>query len=291
MKPLIEKLPLDENKSFVANLHTTPNFEVPWHQHIEYELILIIKGGGHSYIGNYVGEFVEEDIYFLGSNLPHTFQKEPADLITSAIVVHFKEDFWGEPFLKLPECAQIVELLRTSSQGLYIEGATKVELSKKLKKLVEATGFARILLLGECLQLLARTQEYQTLSTQDVKDLNSKNKERIDKIFQFSIDNFQETIKLEEVARNAQMSIPAFCSYFKKCTKKTYIDFLNEIRIGYACKQLLDSQKSIETICYESGFNTIANFNKQFLKVKKMPPTKYKKQFFERMVAEAVENG
>ncbi len=283
MKPLVEKLPLSDDISFVANVHTTPNFEVPWHQHVEYELILFIRGGGHSYIGNYVGDFVVDDIFFLGSNLPHTFQKSSPDLITSAIVIHFKENFWGNAFLELPELVQINQLFQTSVSGLYIEGESKVELGKIIRKLVDAKGFERIVLLCQALHLMAKRQEYKTLSTQEVKEFNPKNKSRLDTIFQFTLTNFQETIKIGQVAKNVQMSIPAFCSYFKKSTKKTYIDFLNEIRVGYACKQLVDSQKNIETICYESGFNTLANFNKQFLKVKKITPSKYRKQFLARM--------
>ena len=284
MKPLIEKLPLRENTSFVANTHTTPNFEVPWHQHVEYELILFIKGGGHSYIGNYVGEFSVDDIFFLGSNLPHTFQKDNPDLITSAIVIHFKEDFWGNSFLSLPECKQIKQLLKTSVKGFHIQGESKVRMGKLIKKLVDVNGFERILLLCECLQIMSAKQEFKMLSTQEVGDFNHKHKERIDKIFQFTIANFQETIRIEEVAGCVQMSIPAFCSYFKKSTKKTYIDFLNEIRVGFICKQLIDTSKSIESICYESGFNTIANFNKQFKSVKQMTPSKYRKQFANRII-------
>ena len=285
MKPLIEKLPLSQNNSFVANIHTTPNFEVPWHQHVEYELILFIRGEGHSYIGNYVGNFIVDDIYFLGSNLPHTFQKDNPDLVTSAIVIHFNENFWGDTFLNLPECKQISNLLKTSLRGLYIEGKTKIALGNLIKRLVDATGFERILLLMECLQLMENNQEYTTLSTQEVREFNPKNKERIDKIFQFTIANFQEVIKIEEVAKHAQMSVPAFCNYFKKSTKKTYIDFLNEIRVGYICKQLVDTTKTIESICYESGFNTIANFNKQFKKVKQTTPSKYRKQFLDRVIS------
>src|SRR6187551_2733123 len=107
MKPIIEKLPLEENSSFVAKTHATPQFEVPWHQHIENELILFTAGEGTSYIGNYVGEFKTGDVFFLGSNLPHTFQKANAQLYTSAVVVHFKEDFWGSAFLQLPELRSI----------------------------------------------------------------------------------------------------------------------------------------------------------------------------------------
>ena len=86
MRLLVEKLPLSENTSFVARTHRTPHFEVPWHQHVEFELILFTEGAGMSFVGNYVGEFEVGDIYFLGANLPHTFQKT-GNLVTSAVVV------------------------------------------------------------------------------------------------------------------------------------------------------------------------------------------------------------
>src|SRR4051812_28967251 len=124
MKPLIEQLPLSDDTSFVARTHRTPNFEVNWHQHIEYELILFTEGAGLSFIGNYVGEFEVGDIFFLGANLPHTFKKS-GDIVTSAVVVHFREDFWGSDFLNLPEAKEIKHLLKTSLQGLKITGGTK----------------------------------------------------------------------------------------------------------------------------------------------------------------------
>jgi AraC-like DNA-binding protein len=100
-------------------------------------------------------------------------------------------------------------------------------------------------------------------------------------VFQFTIDTFRDTISLDQVAAVACMSIPAFCRYFKRSTKKTYIEFLNEVRIGYACNVLQETEKTVVEICYESGFNTIANFHKQFLKVKKCTPLQYRKYFTE----------
>jgi len=282
MKPLIEKLPLAENTSFLAKTFSTPHFEVPWHQHIEYELILFAEGEGASYIGNYVGDFKPGDIFFLGSNLPHTFQKAEKNLLTSAVVIQFKEDFWGTHFMQMPESRLIKNLFDISVQGLKIDEKCRSQLAPLIRKLENAEGFERIILLCNCLLLLAQQQEYTTLSTQEIKAFNSKNKERIDKILQYTIDYFQEPVTLEDVAKNVSMSIPAFCNYFKKCTKKTYIDFLNEVRVGYACKQLIDTQNNIASICYDSGFNTLANFNKQFLKIKALTPSGYRKTFMNR---------
>src|SRR6476620_3539471 len=113
MKPLVEQLPLSNDTSFVARIHRTPDFEVNWHQHSEYELILFLEGAGLSFIGNYVGEFQVGDVFFLGANLPHTFKKS-GDLITSAVVIHFREDFWGSEFIHLPESKEILYLFETS---------------------------------------------------------------------------------------------------------------------------------------------------------------------------------
>ena len=282
MKPLVEQLPLSDDTSFVARLHRTPNFEVNWHQHIEYELILFLEGAGLSFIGNFVGEFQVGDVFFLGANLPHTFRKS-GDLVTSAIVVHFRQDFWGNGFLQMPEANHIQNLLNMSSQGLQITGRSKVLIKNLIESLAEQTGFKRIITLCECLDLLAEKQEYISLSTQELKEVNSKKRERIDRIFHYTMENFRDPVHLSAVARIADMSIPAFCNYFKKSTRKKYIDFLNEVRIGYACKLLIDeSNITVETVGYESGFNTVANFNKQFLKVKGMTPSRYRKMFLLR---------
>jgi AraC-like DNA-binding protein len=279
MKPLIQKLPLNENSSFVAQTFRTPDFEVGWHQHIEYELILFTEGSGLSFVGNHVGEFEAGDIYLLGTNLPHTFQKREPALITSAVVVQFREDFWGNELLNLPESRHIKKLLTTSSFGLKLFGKSQQSLFPLIQKLENVSGFRRILLLGECLETIVNSGEYIEVSTQEVKQLNNKEKECIDRIFQFTIDNFREPITLTLIADMACMSIPAFCTYFKKSTKKTYIDFLNEVRIGYACKLLMETKKSVLEICFDSGYNTMANFHKQFLKIKKLTPLQYRKYF------------
>ena len=103
--------------------------------------------------------------------------------------------------------------------------------------------------------------------------------ERIDKVFRHTIDHFRQGVSLADIAEISGMSVPAFCSYFKKSTKKTYVDFLNEIRIGFACKLLIETDLNIINVCLESGFNTLANFNKQFLKIKGTTPSKYRKAF------------
>ena len=279
MKPFIEKLHLSDQNSYYAKTHTTPWFEVGWHQHIELELILFKKGYGTAFIGNYAGSFREGDIFFLGENLPHTFQKAHNDLVVSAVVIQFQKNFWGHDFMSLPECKPIAELFYEALSGLKITGTLKTSLSGLLTNLETLTGLNRILRLAECLQLIEGMREYEKVSSYHIKKIEVHHHERLDKIFQYTMDHFHELITLHQAARMAAMSVPAFCNYFKKSTKKTYIEFLNEVRIDNACKQLIDTEKSINDICHNVGFNNIANFNRQFHKIKMMTPSHFRKIF------------
>jgi AraC-like DNA-binding protein len=280
LKPIIQKLPLTENSSFVSRTYRTPNFEVPWHHHIEYELILFTEGSGMSFIGNYIGGFETGDIFFLAKNLPHTFQKRD-DSIASALVVQFREDCWGTDFFLTEECAQIRELFAVSTHGLKIGGKSKVQLTNLIKTLEHATALQRITGLCNCLDIIATEKDYVTLSTGMMRQPNPKGNEKIDRIFDFTISQFQKCIELQEVANLANMSVPAFCNYFKKCTKKTYINFLNEVRISYACRLLVNTNYTINDICFDSGFQSLQNFNKQFYKLKGVTPSGYRKQMME----------
>ena len=282
MKTLVEKLPLAENASFITKTFRTPQFEIPWHQHLEYELILITEGEGVSFIGNYAGEFQGGDVFFIGKNVPHTFQKR-GETVTSAVVIQFREDFWGDKFLELPEVEEIKSLFAASVQGLQVYGESKVQLGQLIKELEHYQGFKRLIGLSECLHLIASRKEFLPLSTEEVKLSNPKNTERIEAVFRFTMESFRQQISLAKVAEVAGMSIPAFCNFFKRSTKKTYIDFLNEVRIGHACKLLIETDLNIINIGYESGYNTLANFNKQFLKVKELTPSKYRKIFSGRI--------
>lgn len=280
MKPLIQKLPLSEGCSFVCRTYRTPDFEVPWHNHTEYELILFTAGFGMSFIGNHVGTFETGDIFFLAKNISHTFQKKQKDMIASAIVIQFHENFWGADFINMTETKQIKHLFNISVQGIKIGVESGLKLTKIIQMLEVSTGFNRIIQLCDCLNIIASHKDHLFLSSQDIEQFGQKGNEKIDKVFRYTINNFKNKIDLQEVSSLVNMSIPAFCNYFKKSTKKTYIIFLNEIRISYACKLLSEGNLNISNICYESGFTSLANFNKQFKKTKHHSPSCYRKIIF-----------
>lgn len=231
------------------------------------------------FIGNYIGHFKEGDIFLLGANLPHEFKKEQQAMKCSVMVVHFDADFWGEGFWKLPETAEIRRLLHESLSAIKIGAQQTAELGTCIKKLEGASGFERITLLCQCLLGISRHAGKQTLSTLNAANFPPFADAKINQLCAFTINHFKEPIALSTVAAMANMSISAFCRYFKRATKKTYVEFVNEMRVGHACQALVNTDKTILQIAYDSGFNTIANFNKQFLKIKKMKPSVYKKKF------------
>ncbi|KYP12898.1 AraC family transcriptional regulator [Flavihumibacter sp. CACIAM 22H1] len=281
VRPIVQKLPLAGETSFIASTFRTPYFETPWHQHIEYEISLFLEGHGMCFVGNYVGEFKAGDLFLLGKNLPHAFYKNEGIQTAASLVVQFTEDFWGQGFLKIPETQAIYKLLSASMQGIRLSGDRLPELAKSLIQLESDQGFSRLLNLLQCLKLMEESCEKSFLSTQQEFANNDKFKQRLDEVFDFTIRNFQQRITLEEVAAIAHLSVTAFCRYFKKSTQKSYVQFLTEIRIGYACQQLQSTDKSILEICYESGFNSPVNFNKQFFKLKKTTPRNFRMSFLE----------
>jgi len=277
--PIEEKLPLSSDCSFIAKTFTTPEYELGWHRHIEYELVLIIKGEGMGFIGNHIGEYQAQDIYFIGSNLPHAFPKKQAEMTASALVIQFKDNFWGNDFLNLPECKRLRALLNKARYGIKLTGSVKDELATSISALEHKQGLQRIIGLCQCLDIMSQQEDIQQLSTLEAVNLIDKDNEKINKIFQYTMQSFQQKISLKEVADLACMSVPAFCNYFKKRTKKTYFDFLAEIRISHACNLLLGTVKPIGEVCFESGYNSLPNFRKQFFKLKKISPLQYRKKF------------
>jgi quercetin dioxygenase-like cupin family protein len=151
MKPFIEKPVNNELSSFVVRTYTTPLLEVPWHQHVECELIMFTQGEGICFIGNQAEEFQTGDVFFLGSNLPHTFQNPSRSVIASAIVIQFKEDFWGKTFVELAECSRLRQLYKLALHGLKLTGKLRFEANEKIRRLDNSKGLQRIALLCDCL--------------------------------------------------------------------------------------------------------------------------------------------
>lgn len=285
MKTLIQKIHLDEQQSFACRLYRTPDFETNWHRHEEFELIQVTEGYGTAMIGDFIGEYKPGDLYFIAGNLPHWFKKQHHKSIGSALVLHFKKEILGHEFLQLPELKNVQQLLH-KNDGMQLGGKLQKDIVGMLGEIPQQKGFIRLNTLLQCLQKISVTQQYSTL-TQNFLSSNNNVNPTIEKIIDFSFKRYLTPVTLQQVADVADMSIPTFCRFFKKNIKKTYFDFIQDLRISHACKLLTNSNKAVMEICYESGYNSWAHFSKQFKQSKKITPLQYRKEFDQKIMADA----
>lgn len=291
MKPVLAKLPHTAEQSFKVYEFVVPFYQTPWHFHPEYELVLVTRSRGKKIIGDHISCFEEGDLCLLGPNLPHTYHNDPeyfeknSQLMAESIVIHFNENSLGMDFFDIPEMKSIKELLKKSALGLQVFGKTRDSVALKLRHIINATGLQRIICLLEILDEISRSKSCSVLSSAGMVGENNKDCERLNTVFDYVMRNFKEKISLDDAASLVNMSDSAFCRYFYKRTQKTFFEFLNETRIGFSCRLLLDGKKNISEIAYESGFNNISHFNRQFRQIKGVTPTEYKKEVINRGTA------
>ena len=287
MKPHFHKVPLASENSFSIRHDTKPNFGTLWHFHPELELHYIVKGHGTQYIGDTISSFSDGDLILLGENLPHTwrctdeyFQGNP-EVEVEAYVLQFLPTCFGKDFLGIPETHSISTLFETAKKGMIIYGETKAKLSEILHEIVESNQLERVINLLKIFQILGSSSEYQTISPGYANSHlnNISEMKRLEKIYTYVLAHYREEISLETISSIANLSVSSFCRYFKTMTKKTFFEFLIEIRISNVCRALVEDKLPIEVICYECGFNNVSNFYRHFKKITGMTPFTYKKQY------------
>jgi AraC-like DNA-binding protein len=280
MKPVFEKIYNSHNASFKVMHLEVQTFDHPYHYHPEYELTLITAGSGHRFVGDHTDTFMANDLILLGKNLPHCWldfgqSKHPV----SAVVIQFGESCFGKDFFELPELHKINQLLKRSGRGIRFPSPEPVIL-ESLKTIPTLTGPDRIITFLALLNQLSISTDVQILSATEYTMTQTDTKfNRIDKVFEYVSGNFRSGIDLSATADLVHMTPSAFCHYFKKYTKKTFTQYVNEVRIGYACKLLMETGMNVSEVCYQSGYNSLSRFNKCFKKMMKRTPLNYRKQF------------
>lgn len=285
MKPILEHLPVDQEESFVVKSFEYPYYPTPWHFHPEYEIVLVTESSGKRFIGDNVANFHAGDLVFIGPNLPHLYRNDieyyqpNAERRARSIVVHFLESSFGNGFLSLPETKNLRALFAKSQQGLDVLGTTRTLVAGKLHELSMLSGFARWLKLLEILQCLSASTDLKTISRSVVVGKNDGESDRMNTVFEFVMKNFTRDITLAEVAQKVNLAENSFSRYFSKRTRKSFISFVNDVRLHHACKLLQENTLSVSQICFQSGYNNLSNFNRQFKKVYGQSPLAYAKNF------------
>jgi len=282
MKALHEKLNITTDDSFLFRQFNLPYFDAPYHSHPEFELTLILKSEGKRFVGNQVADFKEGDLVLLGANVPHCWKNDGIGNENAArsIVVQFKEDFLGEGFFKNTETQPIKRLLDKAKSGILISGKTQDRVAREMIFLQTVPPFQKLLGLLDLLNTIATSNDLQLIDNQpDKYNLSAVDLERINKIYAYVIEHYTQDIHLETAAHLINMTETAFCRYFKKITKKTFLDLVTEFRIKHACNLLNSTDKQVAEVCFESGFGNISHFNKQFKVVTGYSPLNYRKMF------------
>ncbi|WP_147677923.1 AraC family transcriptional regulator [Algibacter pacificus] len=269
------------NSSFTTKINEYPYFLKIWHYHPELELVVVLKSEGTCFIGDSVEKFSFGDVVLIGKNLPHMWQndegyfKQTSEQTTKAIAIHFKEDYLGSKFFETPEMIHILELFKRANYGLKFLNINK-KLIDDIKNMLDLEGFEKTIAFLNILHVLAKHKNTKQLSSQGfINSFKTAKSNTQDNVQAYIFKNFDKNITLNKAAEVAHMNPSAFSRYFKRVNKKTFSRYVTEIRIGYACKLLLENRFNISKICYESGFNNISNFNRQFKLVMKYTPTEY----------------
>ena len=282
MKPRLLNRSNEQRQAFSIKRNRFPNFLKIRHYHPELELVYIAESTGTRFVGDSIEKFEPGEIVLLGKNIPHMWLNDKdyfqsnTDLVADALCIHFKEDFTGKPFLELTGTEPLAELFKNARRGIrFIDlDFPAAEMMEDLAE--EQDEFQQLLKFLALLHRLAKHQQIKLLSSEGY--LERKPEEHSDKTHEYIFKNFTKQILLSEVAAIARMNPTAFSRYFKRIHRKTFSRYLIEIRIGYACKLLIENKIKISSACYESGFNNISNFNKQFRNIKYMSPSQYIKK-------------
>ena len=283
MRALSFKIPKTGTSSIRVQIDHQPYFYDILHQHLEIQLTLIVSGTGTLFQGDYIGDFRPKDVFVIGTNVPHVLKSDTnyyhnnGDL-SHAVSIFFEEKSLGDSFFDLPELKRVKQLLHESIRGIKLLNSTKEIVGKQILAITRQDGIGTIASLLNILNTISQSKDRKYLSKEFTPYIIDENEGiRLNEIFQFTIKDYHRTIKLQEVATMVNMTVSAFCRYFKQRTRKTYITFLNEVRIAQACKLLLNEDLAISQICYQCGFSNLSHFNRVFKANNGESPKSYRK--------------
>ena len=276
-KVAFEEVNTDAGSSFRILLTPNLNDIFYWHFHPEYEIVFVEGASGTRHIGDHISRYNDGDLVFIGPNIPHLNFDYGVETTCETIVVQMKEDFLGKEFLTLPEMSGIKKLFDKAKYGLSFPDGTKKIAGEKLKKLITLGHFEQLVELLQIFQLLA-SSEMTVLNTRPVADKSiKKDMGRIERIYHYIEENYQQKVDVNQAAQLSNLTTAAFCRYFKKITRMTFTEFLNQYRITQA-KKLLLQHNTITEACYGIGFDNLSYFNKTFKKLAGENPSSFRKR-------------
>jgi AraC-like DNA-binding protein len=276
-----EITPLAPEDSFLVFERVKDNFDFPVHFHPEYELNFIANGAGvRRVIGDSLEEIDNIELVFVGPNLQHGWQMHncTSDKIHE-ITVQFHMDLLDSNLLGRRIMKPIKDMFERSSHGILFSRKISKKILPKIQQLSKTDSINYFLELISILQDLALSTNQRLLSTYSTNYKEFENSDRIKVIYEYIQENYPSKITLSEISELVNMSPVSFNRFIKKRTGKTFVEYVNDTRIGFASRWLIEKKLSIAEIAYKCGFNNIANFNRVFKKSKKCTPSHYREEF------------
>ena len=261
--------------------HGWPTNLCRWHAHEEYELHLIVRTRGKAFVGDYIGEFAAGSLFLTGPNLPHNWITH--DIGTPPVeirdmLVQFNNKSLRGLTAAFPEFSELWPMLDMSKSGIEFVDFDPTEAQSRMAGIRDAHGADRILAFLSFLNAINAHDSKRTLSVLQSSLPNRNSRQaRIGEVIDHIVDNYADDLSLEGAAQMAGMSLSTFSRNFQTVTGNKFVEFVNRVRIGQACGMIYATDERISAICYQTGFQNLANFNRQFLKMKGMTPTEYRR--------------
>ena len=283
MKIVQFTIPVEVGNSIHLQEDNLPHFYEHLHRHNEIQVAWVINGEGILITGNNMQHFHSGDFYVIGANQPHVFKSDPSYFDPNtrkkihSLSIFFNPTGFISQLLAFPEMGSIKKFVKSTKFGLQASEKDATKLAEQLLKIKNNPSGYRLAYFIELLQIMANLKKWKFLSTDSFEyDITDSEGLRMNEIYQYTMNHFRENITLEQVAAAVYLTPNSFCRYFKKQTAKTYIKFLNEIRINEACKRFLEMNfDSIATVAYQSGFNNVVSFDRVFKSITRKTPSQY----------------
>ncbi len=283
----IEREIIEPSKGSSFKLLLTPrlNDTFLWHFHPEYEIVYVEGASGTRHVGPHISNYENSDLVFIGPHIPHLNFDYGVPADCEQVIIQMKENFLGKDFLNIPELSTVKDLFDKSIYGLSFYGETKEKAGRLLKQMQVKDSFGQLLLLLEIFQLLAQSKEIQQLNAAPAGNKSmEKEQHRVGKVYQYIETHYHLHADVNEAAKLVHMSTAAFCRFFKRNTRMTFTDFVNQYRINQA-RNLLLQDKTITETCYAVGIESISYFNKLFRQLVGENPSSFRKKFKPESVA------
>ena len=275
--------------------HGWPTDLCRWHAHEEYELHLVVRTRGKAFVGDYIGEFSPGSLFLTGPNLPHNWithdiKTPPVEI--RDMLVQFNNKSLRELIAAFPEFSELWPMLDMSKSGIEFIGFDPTEAQSRMAGIRDAHGAERIITFLSFLNAINAHGSKKTLSVLRSSQPNRNSRQaRIGKVVDHIVHHYVEDVSLEEAAQMAGMSPSTFSRNFQTATGNKFVEFVNRVRIGQACGMIYATDDQISAICYKVGFQNLANFNRQFLRMKGMTPTEYRRVARRELVSDPAESG